>query len=308
MSLLGSNRWLFFSVYISDFARIHISQIRLRAWTPAEYRQSVVAKTAFAFVFSKMIDKLYMCKRKLSKVWNTMEAQQHRRVKTQRMAQLHSAVYRQTHNRNVTLWSFRDIQVWFDRSILLYLQSSHLSETTDGWSDSGSSSSAQWISATSNWLLACTASPDTDNGTSDGILTAEWAVILGVLGDFNLLDLLTEWGTITSTILTNNSDLLSTTTLFDWSNKWNDCQNNAQTIYKDVRVDSAWILSDRADDNPAAMWLADRYMKDPLIDNVVYGLIDCLIEVIQNGGWEGLIQHNAVSFITTIVSSWDART
>jgi len=43
--------------------------------------------------------------------------------------------------------------------------------------------------------------------------TAESASVLAVLGDFHLLDLLTERGTITDTVFTNNSDLLSALSL-----------------------------------------------------------------------------------------------
>jgi len=44
-------------------------------------------------------------------------------------------------------------------------------------------------------------------------LSAESASVLAVLGDFHLLDLLTERGTITDTVFTNNSDLLSALSL-----------------------------------------------------------------------------------------------
>jgi hypothetical protein len=44
-------------------------------------------------------------------------------------------------------------------------------------------------------------------------LTAKLASILSVLGDLDLLDLLTQAGTITSTVLTDNADLLRSLTL-----------------------------------------------------------------------------------------------
>lgn len=49
----------------------------------------------------------------------------------------------------------------------------------------------------------------------DIYLSAESASVLAVLGDFHLLDLLTERGTITDTVFTNNSDLLSALSLLN---------------------------------------------------------------------------------------------
>lgn len=42
----------------------------------------------------------------------------------------------------------------------------------------------------------------------DGRLSAECADVLGVLGDFHLLDLLSEGGTISGTVFTGDTDLL----------------------------------------------------------------------------------------------------
>lgn len=42
----------------------------------------------------------------------------------------------------------------------------------------------------------------------DGDLSAEGAGVLGVLGDFHLLDLFSERGTVSSTVLAGNTDLL----------------------------------------------------------------------------------------------------
>lgn len=53
------------------------------------------------------------------------------------------------------------------------------------------------VSTTSNGALARLAVPDTGSVSSDGGLAAEGAGVLGVLGDFHLLHLLSERGTIT---------------------------------------------------------------------------------------------------------------
>ena len=45
--------------------------------------------------------------------------------------------------------------------------------------------------------MAGPAVPDTDRGPLDGVLAAERASVAGVLGDFHLLDLLPQGGTIT---------------------------------------------------------------------------------------------------------------
>jgi len=50
--------------------------------------------------------------------------------------------------------------------------------------------------------------PDTDGGALDAVLSAELAHVAGVLCDLHLLDLLTERGTVTGTVLSGNSDLL----------------------------------------------------------------------------------------------------
>ena len=49
------------------------------------------------------------------------------------------------------------------------------------------------VGAASDGLLASLALPDADRGTLDGVLGAERAGVLGVLGDFGLLDLLAVW-------------------------------------------------------------------------------------------------------------------
>lgn len=84
-----------------------------------------------------------------------------------------------------------------------------VSQTTDGGSDGGSSSSGNGVSTTSNGLLAGLAVPDTSSTSLNGSLTTERAVVLGVLLDFHLLGLSSQGRTISDTKLTSDTDLLS---------------------------------------------------------------------------------------------------
>jgi hypothetical protein len=52
------------------------------------------------------------------------------------------------------------------------------------------------VGSSGNRLMASLAVPDADRVSLDGDLAAEGASVLGVLGDFHLLDLLTEGGTV----------------------------------------------------------------------------------------------------------------
>jgi len=67
----------------------------------------------------------------------------------------------------------------------------------------------QHVSTTSHDLLASPALPDTGALSLDRVLTAERAVVLGVLGNFHLLDDLSQGSTISAPVLTANSSLLS---------------------------------------------------------------------------------------------------
>jgi hypothetical protein len=66
----------------------------------------------------------------------------------------------------------------------------------------------QGISTSSITLVAWSAVPDTGSASLHGGLSAELAHVLGVLRDFHLLHLLTERGTITGSVLSDDSDLL----------------------------------------------------------------------------------------------------
>jgi hypothetical protein len=52
------------------------------------------------------------------------------------------------------------------------------------------------VGTTGNSLLAALALPDTNSLALDGVLSAEGADVAGVLGDFHLLHLLTQGGTV----------------------------------------------------------------------------------------------------------------
>lgn len=94
-----------------------------------------------------------------------------------------------------------------------------LTETADGRTDSGSRRGAENVGTTSVLLVAALALPDADGGALDGglglalfyssaHLAARRARVARVLGDFHLLDGLTERSTVTGTVLSGDSDLL----------------------------------------------------------------------------------------------------
>ena len=91
------------------------------------------------------------------------------------------------------------------RLCLLFLG---FTQTTDGGSHGGGGGGGVHPSATGDGPLAALAGPDAHNGALHGVLAAEGASVLAVLGDFHLLDHLTQGGTITGTIFTNDSNLL----------------------------------------------------------------------------------------------------
>lgn len=82
-------------------------------------------------------------------------------------------------------------------------------------SDGGSSRGAEGPSTTGHDLLAGTALPDADGLALDRVLAAESAGVLGVLRDLDLLDLATERGTVTGTVLSGDSNLDSALRLLD---------------------------------------------------------------------------------------------
>ena len=87
-------------------------------------------------------------------------------------------------------------------------------QTTDSTADSGGSGGVQHPGTSSLSLSTTLAVPDTDSSSLDAILTAEGAGVAGVLGDFHLLDLLTQRGTIAGSVLAGDSNLLRSFHLF----------------------------------------------------------------------------------------------
>jgi hypothetical protein len=63
-------------------------------------------------------------------------------------------------------------------------------------------------------LLAGAALPDANHRPLDGVLAAERARVGGVLGDLDLLDLLTQRGTVAGTVLADDPDLSGATSHF----------------------------------------------------------------------------------------------
>ena len=96
------------------------------------------------------------------------------------------------------------LHTFFTKNLLLL----ELTETTDGTSDGSSGGGGDDVGTASKSLAAALALPDAGGGSLDGGLAAERAGVLGVLGDFSLLDLLSEGSTITGAVLTNDTDLL----------------------------------------------------------------------------------------------------
>lgn len=85
----------------------------------------------------------------------------------------------------------------------------HVSQSSDGRSDSGSGSGRNGVSTTSNGLLTRRTVPDTGSTSFDSLLTTEGTVVSGVLLHFQLLDLSSQRRTVTDTVLTSDTNLLS---------------------------------------------------------------------------------------------------
>lgn len=73
--------------------------------------------------------------------------------------------------------------------------------------DGSSRGGAKSPGATSDGLVASLAVPDTNSLALDSVLAAEGARVLGVLRDLDLLDLSSERGTVSGTVLAGDADL-----------------------------------------------------------------------------------------------------
>jgi len=83
----------------------------------------------------------------------------------------------------------------------------HLPQTTDGRAHSRRRRRVHGVSTPRNDLPASLALPDTGGATLHGVLSAESAGVLGVLGDLDLLDLFPQRSTIAHTVLTGDMNL-----------------------------------------------------------------------------------------------------
>lgn len=88
------------------------------------------------------------------------------------------------------------------------LNLSNLTETAEGRAHSGSGRGGDGVGTSGHGALARAAVPDTGGLAADGDLTAESAGVLGVLGDFHLLDLLTQGSTVAVSGISIRSMLL----------------------------------------------------------------------------------------------------
>jgi len=98
-------------------------------------------------------------------------------------------------------------------SLLLTKPSAHLNlsllaQAADRGSHGHRGSGVEDVCAPSLDLLAALALPDAHSAALHRVLAAEAAEVLGVLADLDLLDLLTQGGTITGTVLAHNANLL----------------------------------------------------------------------------------------------------
>ena len=96
---------------------------------------------------------------------------------------------------------------WKLRLTYLLLRILQLLETSNGGTNSRRSRSTELPASTSDLLLAASARPDTSSLSSDGVLAAERAGVSGVRRDLESLGDLSQRGTITSSVLTSDTDL-----------------------------------------------------------------------------------------------------
>jgi len=86
-------------------------------------------------------------------------------------------------------------------------------QTSNVSAHGGARCSSHGVSTADNLLVASGAGPDSGSLALHGVLTTEGALVLCMLGDLDLLEDLSERGTITGTVLANNAYLLGTTSL-----------------------------------------------------------------------------------------------
>lgn len=91
-----------------------------------------------------------------------------------------------------------------------------ISQSSDGGSDGSRSDGSVDVGSSGDDLVALGTVPDSGGLSLHGLLSAERAGVAGVLCDFELLGHLTEGSTITGSVLSDDSDLLSSLGHFDW--------------------------------------------------------------------------------------------
>lgn len=128
----------------------------------------------------------------------------------------------------ITFLLFKSEKDVFIQNSLVFLG---VGQTTDGRSNGGSRGCCINIGTTGHCFLASLATPDTDTCSLHGVLetkkrkqttlrrftdtknsylSTEGARVFGVLGDFHLFDHFTEGSTISSSVLSCDSDFLGT--------------------------------------------------------------------------------------------------
>ena len=93
--------------------------------------------------------------------------------------------------------------------IVTHLSLNQLSQTSDGRSDGGSSSSRDGVRTTGDGLVASLAFPDTSSLSLNGLLSAERTVVSRVLLNLKLLTLSSQRRTVSDTVFTGDSNLFS---------------------------------------------------------------------------------------------------
>ena len=84
----------------------------------------------------------------------------------------------------------------------------HLSQTSNGGTNRDGRRRRQRVGATGHYLTAGFAFPDSDACSLDIVFSTECTMVRAVLTNLNLLDELSECATVTSTVLSSDSDFL----------------------------------------------------------------------------------------------------
>ena len=86
---------------------------------------------------------------------------------------------------------------------------SQSSESLNGGIGSDGGGGGKDVSSSGNLLSSSLALPDSDGSSFNGVLSAEWGDVSGVLVDFDLSDVLSEGGSVSGSVLSADSDLSS---------------------------------------------------------------------------------------------------